>query len=86
MALVRFRVSEMTPRQIESLQKWLPMLGTFVLIGISWGLLTAQVQQKADLSDLQRIESVINRLDAKVDALVRIECRRDPKDSICPYK
>ena len=76
----------MTPKTRADLQRWLPTLGTFVAIGVAWGLLTAAVNRKADLSDLQRIEGSINRLEAKLDAVVRIECRRDPKDSICPYK
>lgn len=76
----------MTPKQAESLQRWLPFAGTILGIGIAWGLLTAAVDRKADLADVQRIENVIHRLETKVDALVRIECRRDPKDSICPYQ
>lgn len=76
----------MTPKQRDDLLRWLPLFGTILTIGIAWGLLTAAVEQKADRSDYNRLEAVINRLENKLDAVVRIECRRDPKDSICPYK
>lgn len=76
----------MTERTRDNLQKWLPTLGTFVAIGIAWGLLTAAVERKADLTDVQALQHEARALNTKVDALVRMACRADPKDSICPYK
>ena len=67
----------MTPRQLDGLQRWLPTLGTILAIGIAWGLLTAAVEGKADLTDVQRLEY-------KVDALIRMGCVQKPTDSICP--
>lgn len=63
----------MTAREQSFVRFALQLIG----IGILLGAAKAQLDSKADKIEVQRIE-------AKVDALVRMGCSDHPKDSACP--
>lgn len=65
----------MTP--VERFDMWFQRHAVTLLLALAWVFLTMQVSNKAD-------RSVVERLEYKMDAILKLSCKANPGDSVCP--
>lgn len=64
----------MTP--VERVDMWLQRHALTLLLALAWVFLTMQVANKAE-------RSTVERLEYKMDAMLRLACKANPGDSVC---
>lgn len=81
----------MTPAERrEQVDDWLKrnflqMAMTLVAIGVAWATMTASISQVDTRVSAKADRVDIERLNYKLDALLRLSCKSNPGDSVCQH-
>lgn len=76
----------MTPREVVNTfvsRHVVAIIAAALSFGVGYGLLKAEVATKAESRDVERIESVIRRVDERTARIERYLCRARPEDIGC---